>query len=86
MQRALLQYRSPQNHALVRKALRLCGREDLIGFGKGCLVPPGTPKASASTPGKKGGAGKAAAPQSRAQAKTKPKRSDKWAKAKPKRK
>jgi uncharacterized radical SAM protein YgiQ len=40
MQRALLQYRRPANHALVREALRLAGREDLIGFGLGCLVPP----------------------------------------------
>lgn len=40
MQRALMQYRSPQNRPLVRKALRLAGREDLIGFGKKCLVPP----------------------------------------------
>jgi radical SAM superfamily enzyme YgiQ (UPF0313 family) len=40
MQRALLQYRNPQNHDLVRKALVLCGREDLIGYGPRCLVPP----------------------------------------------
>ncbi len=40
MQRALMQWRSPQNHALVREALRLAGRDDLIGFGRGCLVPP----------------------------------------------
>ena len=42
MQRALLQYRNPKNHDLVRKALRLCQREDLIGFTKKCLVPPYT--------------------------------------------
>ena len=40
MQRALLQYKSPRNHDLVREALRLCGREDLIGFGPHALVPP----------------------------------------------
>ncbi len=40
MQRALLQWKNPANHALIREALRLCGREDLIGFGRGCLVPP----------------------------------------------
>ena len=39
MQRALLQYYEPGNHALVRKALRLCGREDLIGKTKKALVP-----------------------------------------------
>lgn len=41
MQRVLLQYRLPKNQPLVRKALRLAGREDLIGYGKNCLVPPG---------------------------------------------
>ena len=40
MQRALLQYRYPQNHDMVRKALVKCHRKDLIGFGKKCLVPP----------------------------------------------
>lgn len=40
MQRALLQYTRPENQALVRKALTLCGREDLIGYGRQCLVPP----------------------------------------------
>ena len=40
MQRALLQYRDPKNHSRVRQALAACGREDLIGHGKRCLVPP----------------------------------------------
>ena len=40
MQRALMQWRNPVNHALIREALRLCDREDLIGFGRECLVPP----------------------------------------------
>lgn len=40
LQRALLQYKRPQNHALVREALRTAGREDLIGLGRECLVPP----------------------------------------------
>ena len=39
MQRALLQFKNPLNHGLVRKALRLAGREDLIGRGPNCLVP-----------------------------------------------
>ncbi|MDR1378567.1 MAG: YgiQ family radical SAM protein [Synergistaceae bacterium] len=39
-QRALLQHRMPQNHALTREALLKAGRKDLIGFGKGKLVPP----------------------------------------------
>ena len=40
MQRALIQYRLPNNQALVKEALRKAGRSDLIGFGPGCLVPP----------------------------------------------
>ncbi len=40
LQRALLQFNRPQNAALVREALRRAGREDLIGFGKDCLVRP----------------------------------------------
>ncbi|MBQ8717856.1 MAG: DUF3362 domain-containing protein, partial [Clostridia bacterium] len=40
LQRALLQYRKPQMHSMVREALRKCGREDLIGNGKDCLVRP----------------------------------------------
>ena len=40
MQRALLQYKKPENRNLVREALILAGREDLIGFGSGCLVKP----------------------------------------------
>ncbi len=40
LQRALLQPNDEQNHALVMKALKLRGREDLIGFGADCLIPP----------------------------------------------
>lgn len=40
MQRALMQYRAPRNYALVKEALRLAGREDLIGFGRQCLIRP----------------------------------------------
>ena len=40
MQRALLQYKKPENRNLVREALILAGREDLIGFGADCLVKP----------------------------------------------
>jgi uncharacterized radical SAM protein YgiQ len=38
MQRALLQFRKPENRDLVLEALRLAGREDLIGKEPGCLV------------------------------------------------
>ena len=41
MQRALLQWKNPKNRSLIRQALRLSGREDLIGFGKKALIPPG---------------------------------------------
>ncbi|MBR6563802.1 MAG: YgiQ family radical SAM protein [Clostridia bacterium] len=44
MQRALLQFARPANAHLVRKALIKAGREDLIGFGKECLVRPEPPK------------------------------------------
>lgn len=40
MQRALLQYKRPENYALVHKALIKAGRKDLIGFGKECLIRP----------------------------------------------
>ena len=40
MQRALIQYRNPKNYQLVYKALKLAGREDLIGFGDKCLIKP----------------------------------------------
>ena len=40
LQRALLQYSKPENANLVREALRLAGREDLIGTGAECLVRP----------------------------------------------
>ncbi len=40
MQRALLQWKDARNFPLIREALRLCGREDLIGFDLHALVPP----------------------------------------------
>ena len=40
MQRALIQYRKPQNYELVKEALLKAGREDLIGFDKKCLIRP----------------------------------------------
>ena len=40
LQRALMQWRKPQNRALVLEALRKTGREDLIGYGKHCLIRP----------------------------------------------
>ncbi len=40
MQRALIQYRNPKNYDLVKEALLKAGRQDLIGFGKECLIAP----------------------------------------------
>ena len=41
MQRALIQYRNPENYDLVYEALTKEGRRDLIGFDKNkCLIPP----------------------------------------------
>ncbi|MDP3130916.1 MAG: DUF3362 domain-containing protein, partial [Bacillota bacterium] len=40
MQRALIQYRAPQNHDLVLEALKKADRTDLIGFGPQCLIRP----------------------------------------------
>ena len=43
MQRALIQYRNPKNYELGREALKLAGREDLIGYDKKCLIKPRKP-------------------------------------------
>jgi len=48
MQRALLQYKNPMNHALVIKALTTAGREDLIGYTKNCLVRPASQRSKNS--------------------------------------
>ena len=40
MQRALMQYYNPNNHKLVRQALLKAERDDLIGWGANCLIPP----------------------------------------------
>lgn len=40
MQRALIQYRRPENRKLVEEALKKAGREDLIGYGPRCLIRP----------------------------------------------
>ena len=57
MQRALIQYRKPENYKLVKEALRKAGREDLIGYGSKCLIRPVPPKPDASGRKKQVGAG-----------------------------
>ncbi|MBE6031946.1 MAG: YgiQ family radical SAM protein [Clostridiales bacterium] len=51
MQRALIQYRKPNNAELVREALIKAGREDLIGHGPKCLVRPERPENRGRKPG-----------------------------------
>ena len=62
MQRALIQYRKPENWKLVHEALERAGRRDLIGFDPKCLIRPYPPKqqgpGAAGKGGKKGAAGK----------------------------
>ena len=62
MQRALLQFDNPKNYELVKEALILAKREDLIGYEPNCLIPPvprrqpskgkGNPKNGKPTTGK----------------------------------
>lgn len=40
MQRALMQYRKPQNYDLVYEALKKANRFDLVGYDKKCLIRP----------------------------------------------
>ncbi len=40
MQRALLQYKNPENRKLVEEALKIANRGDLIGYGERCLLRP----------------------------------------------
>jgi uncharacterized radical SAM protein YgiQ len=44
MQRALLQFSVPENYDLVKEALIKAGRQDLIGRGPNCLIPPVPPR------------------------------------------
>ena len=64
MQRALIQYRKPENYKLVREALERAGRRDLIGYDKHCLIRPVPPRGGAGarkgSGGKQAHAGKAA--------------------------
>ena len=59
MQRALIQYRNPENYELVCEALRRTHREDLIGLGPKCLVRPRKMAGEAGKPSRgKGSNGK----------------------------
>ncbi|NLK39704.1 MAG: YgiQ family radical SAM protein [Clostridiales bacterium] len=66
MQRALLQFNKRENASLIREALTLCRREDLIGNSPHCLVPSeynrsrktATPNFPSKKPQTEGGKGK----------------------------
>lgn len=60
MQRALIQYRNPDNYDLVKEALLKAHREDLIGFDEKCLIPPRKLHSKNSNSGKKIKTGKTA--------------------------
>jgi uncharacterized radical SAM protein YgiQ len=45
IQRAMLQYRDPKNYDLVKEGLKIAERLDLIGSGRGCLIPSRSPGA-----------------------------------------
>lgn len=49
MQRALLQYRLPENYLLVKEALLKAGRADLIGKGSNCLIAEYPPRGKGNT-------------------------------------
>ena len=44
LHKAYLRYHDPKNWALLRQSLKDLGREDLIGHGSQCLIPPYNPK------------------------------------------
>ncbi len=50
VQRALLQWYKKENAETVRRALYRIGRQDLIGYGPNCLVPPRSPQKDAKKP------------------------------------
>lgn len=92
LQRALMQWRKPQNRKLVLEALHRTGREDLIGYGKRCLVKPDKGVEPSGTPGSRRRTGqertKKADTRTRVEKKESPVRPAKkagWAKAKKKR-
>ena len=79
MQRALLQWRRPDKRPIVLAALKKAGREDLIGFGKECLIRPARGEKPPVSSGRTGKSGKSARPA--VHRPTTPKKKG-WAKAK----
>ncbi len=83
LQRALMQWRKPQNRKLVLEALQKTDRQDLIGFGKHCLVRPdkGAPAKQPKQEDRRAKQSKQPAPRKSASGGGK---KAGWAKAKPK--
>ena len=82
MQRALMQWKRPEKRPLVREALHRTHREDLIGYGKGCLLRPNGPARPGDQPS---GRGKPAPAKGKAQpTRSRPAKKAGWAVAKPK--
>ena len=79
MQRALLQWRRPDKRPIVLAALKKAGREDLIGFGKECLIRPARGEKPPAPSTRVAKSGKSARPV--AHRPTPPKKKG-WAKAK----
>ena len=71
MQRALIQYRNPENYELVKEALLKNHREDLIGFDRHCLIPPRLMKNGYHTGGTNQGNSKQGSPKQGSQKKGK---------------
>ena len=65
LQRALLQWKRPEMRRLVTEALYKAGREDLIGYGKDCLIRPLHPRGEEHRSGGKVPAGGRPAGESR---------------------
>ena len=94
MQRALMQWKRPEKRPLVLEALRLTHREDLIGYGRECLLRPDRPQPRRQdgprpngkpAGGKKGRGGGSKTPfKPKAGTAERPKRKAGWAKPKPK--
>ncbi len=74
LQRALLQFSRPENANLVREALAIAGREDLIGTGPECLVRPAFGRDTKNTAYKKPEGHRASAQGTRQGARKKPAR------------
>ncbi len=83
MQRALLQWKRPDKRKLVIEALKEAGREDLIGFGPGCLVRPDRGGRPSGKGPKTEGEGKKPRQAKEPEKAPKPVKKAGWARAKP---